>query len=257
MPIQFNEENGGKVLVIHISGKLVKADYEHFVPEFERLVLLHGKLRVLFNMTDFHGWDAGALWEDIKFDIKHFADIERLAMIGETKWQQGMAAFCKPFTKATIRYFDHAAALEARNWLDESVATENKFGGRNMIKHQLLLPEGILILEPDAPLEAADFEGLVREIDPYIAEHGKLSGLMIHAKAFPSWANVEAFLAHIQFIKRHHQKIVRLAMVTDSKLLGELPKIAAHLVHVQVKHFSESQLEDALRWLKEGTPVSP
>ena len=126
-----------------------------------------------------------------------------------------------------------------------------------MLKHQLLLPEGILILEPDAPLEAADFECLVREIDPYIAEHGKLSGLMIHAKAFPGWAHPEAFFAHMQFIKSHHQKIVRLAMVTDSKLLGELPKIAAHLVHVQVKHFSESQHEDALRWLKEGIPVSP
>jgi peptidyl-tRNA hydrolase len=36
-----------------------------------------------------------------------------------------------------------------------------------------------------------------------------------------------------------------------------LRKIAAQLVHVQVKHFSESQHEDALRWLKEGTPVSP
>ena len=119
------------------------------------------------------------------------------------------------------------------------------------------MPEGILILEPDAPLEAADFEALIREIDPYIAEHGKLSGLMVHAKAFPGWANLEAFLAHMQFIKSHHQKIVRLAMVTDSKLLGELPKIAAHLVHVQVKHFSESQHEDALRWLKEGIPVNP
>lgn len=45
-------------------------------------------------------------------------------------------------------------------------------------------------------------------------------------------------------------------MVTDSKLLEELPKLAAHLVHVQVKHFSESQYEDALRWLKAGTPTS-
>ena len=69
MPIQLNEENGGKILVVHVSGKLVKADYEHFVPEFERLVRQHGKLRVLFDMTGFHGWDAGALWEDIKFDV--------------------------------------------------------------------------------------------------------------------------------------------------------------------------------------------
>jgi len=83
MPIQLNEENGGKILVVHVSGKLVKTDYEHFVPEFERLVLLHGKLRVLFDMTGLRGWEAGAAWEDTKFAIKHFADIERLAMVGE------------------------------------------------------------------------------------------------------------------------------------------------------------------------------
>jgi hypothetical protein len=46
MPIQLNEENGGKILVVHVSGKLAKADYAHFVPEFERLVRLHGKLRL-------------------------------------------------------------------------------------------------------------------------------------------------------------------------------------------------------------------
>lgn len=97
----------------------LKAGYEHFVPEFERLVRQHGKLRVLFEMTGFHGWEIGALWEDIKFDIKHFADIERLATVGEKKWQRGMATFCKPFTKATIRYFDHANAADAyRDRLD-------------------------------------------------------------------------------------------------------------------------------------------
>jgi len=93
MPIQLNEGNGGKILVVHVSGKLTKADYEHFVPEFERLVQQHGKLRLLFDMTGLQGWDAGALWEDVKFDMKHFADIERLAMVGERKWQQGMASF--------------------------------------------------------------------------------------------------------------------------------------------------------------------
>jgi hypothetical protein len=120
MAVQLNEENGGKILVVHVSGKLAAADYADFVPEFERLVRQYGKLRVLFDMVGFHGWEGGALWEDIKFDIKHFADIERLAMVGETRWQQGMAKFCKPFTKAMIRYFDHADAAEARKWLGEA-----------------------------------------------------------------------------------------------------------------------------------------
>jgi hypothetical protein len=119
MSIQLNEESGGKVLAIHVRGKLAKKDYEHFVPEFERLARQHGRLRVLFDMTGFHGWEAAALWEDTKFAIKHFDDIDRLAMVGEEKWQRGMATFCKPFTKATIRYFDHADAAEARMWLSE------------------------------------------------------------------------------------------------------------------------------------------
>lgn len=72
MPIRLNEEHGGKVLSVHVGGKLVAADYERFVPEFERLVRQHG------------------------------------------------AMFCKPFTAATVRYFDHARAAEARTWLDEA-----------------------------------------------------------------------------------------------------------------------------------------
>jgi MFS superfamily sulfate permease-like transporter len=120
MPIQFKEEDGGKILVIQVSGKLTKADYEHFVPEFDRLIEQHGKLRLLFDMSGFHGWEVSAMWEDIKFGIEHFADIERLAMVGETQWQHGMATFCKPFTKAAIRYFDHADAAAARQWLGQS-----------------------------------------------------------------------------------------------------------------------------------------
>ena len=120
MPIQVNEENDGRVLVVRVSGKLVAADYEGFVPEFERLVRQHGKLRLLFDMTYLHGWEAAAMWEDTKFAIKHFADIERLAIVGEKSWQHVMATFCKPFTKAIVQYFDHVDAAEARIWLGEA-----------------------------------------------------------------------------------------------------------------------------------------
>ena len=120
MPIQFNEEQDGKELAIHVSGKLTRADYPDFVSEFERLVRQHGHLRVLFDMTNFHGWDAGATWEDIKFGLDHIGCIERMAMVGDKKWQHGMAVFFKPFTKATIRYFEHVDTAEAQKWLGEA-----------------------------------------------------------------------------------------------------------------------------------------
>jgi hypothetical protein len=119
MPIQLSEERGGKLLAVHVTGTLVKADYTRLVPEFERLLRQHGRLRLLFDMTGLHGWDAAAAWEDFKFGVEHFADIERLAMVGDRKWQHAMATFCKPFTKAQVRYFDHHDAAAARAWLDE------------------------------------------------------------------------------------------------------------------------------------------
>lgn len=117
MAIKLDEKDGGKTLEVQMSGKLAHADYQQFVPEFERLVKEHGKLRVLCDMVDFHGWEGKALWDDIKFDAKHFADIERLAMVGDQQWEKAMANFCRPFTTAKIRYFDHGAMNDARTWL--------------------------------------------------------------------------------------------------------------------------------------------
>jgi hypothetical protein len=111
------ESAEGKILEVQVSGKLTKEDYSEFVPHVERLIEQHGKIRVLFYLNDFHGWSAGALWEDVKFDWKHFRDIERLAIVGESKWQEGMAVFCKPFTTAEVRYFEHEQLPEARQWI--------------------------------------------------------------------------------------------------------------------------------------------
>lgn len=116
MAIKLEEKDHGNLVEVHLSGKITKQDYEHFVPEMDRLVHDHGKLHMLVEMHEFHGWTPRALWEDIKFDVKHFSDIERVAMVGEKKWQKGMSQFCRPFTTAKIRYFDHAEMDAAREW---------------------------------------------------------------------------------------------------------------------------------------------
>ena len=91
--------SGSNVIEIKVSGKLSKEDYDVFVPEIEELIKQHGTVRILFDMHDFHGWETAAIWEDIKFGWKHFRDIDRIAMIGEATWEEGMTAFCVPFTK--------------------------------------------------------------------------------------------------------------------------------------------------------------
>jgi hypothetical protein len=62
--------------------------------------------------------------DDLKLGVKHHGDVERLAMIGEKKWQQWMAQFSKPFTAAEVRYFDKTDAPAAHAWLEEGLGTQ-------------------------------------------------------------------------------------------------------------------------------------
>jgi hypothetical protein len=41
-------------------------------------------------------------------------------MVGEKTWERWMATMCKPFTLATIRYFDAANIEAAKAWLAEA-----------------------------------------------------------------------------------------------------------------------------------------
>ena len=119
-----------------------------------------------------------------------------------------------------------------------------------MIDYELLKAEGILILRPKGRLEAADFEKVAREIDPWIEAHGKFHGLMIDAAAFPGWKDFAALVAHLRFVREHHKKIERIAVVSDSSFLAVAPKIASHFVQADRRHFADSQREEALAWLR-------
>ena len=119
-----------------------------------------------------------------------------------------------------------------------------------MLNYELNRAEGILILNPIGPLESTDFEKLVQEVDPYIMEKGKLNGLMIYAKSFPGWDNFAVFLSHMKFVKNHHQKIKKIAAVTDSSFLSIMPQVANHFIKAEVRHFDYNDKDAALNWLK-------
>ncbi|HTQ40402.1 MAG TPA: STAS/SEC14 domain-containing protein [Pirellulales bacterium] len=121
MSVEVCEIKEDKAIEVDLSDKLTKEDYGHFLPAVEAAIQRHGKIRMLVVMRDFHGWTAGALWEDIKFDFRHFRDIERLALVGQNRWEAGMAVFCKPFTTAKIKYFDLTAIEEAKQWIGDGL----------------------------------------------------------------------------------------------------------------------------------------
>jgi hypothetical protein len=102
-----------------MSGKLHDEDYKKFVPLVDAEIAKEGKVNILAQFHEFKGWDAKALWDDIKFSTTHCTKIKRIALVGDKTWEKWMAAVCKPFTMAKVRSFDVSELAAAKAWLAE------------------------------------------------------------------------------------------------------------------------------------------
>jgi len=118
--------------------------------------------------------------------------------------------------------------------------------------HEFHKSEGILIVTPKAPLAKEDFEGLTAEVDPYIEATGNLRGLLIEAESFPGWEDFGGFLSHFRFVREHHRKIAKVAVVSDGAILSVAPKVADHFVSAEIRHYPGGERDAAMSWLREG-----
>lgn len=118
-----------------------------------------------------------------------------------------------------------------------------------MLKVQLDEDSGIAILEPDGELSKDDFESASKIIDPYLAMHDSLNGIIIHTRSFPGWESFSSLVAHLKFIKEHHRKVSRIAFVTDSPIGDIAEKIAPHFVSAKIKKYAFDEFESSKKWI--------
>jgi hypothetical protein len=113
------KRSSGTVIGFILNGWLHDEDYKTFVPQVESVLANKGKARLLVQFYQFRGWDPHAAWDDMKFGMEHYGDIERIAMVGDRKWEEYMSKLCKFFTKADVKYFDTSYIEKAWAWLGE------------------------------------------------------------------------------------------------------------------------------------------
>ena len=123
-----------------------------------------------------------------------------------------------------------------------------------MLDYSIMQPEGVLLLKPSAPLTNEDFQGLAAAADAYLADHDKLHGVMIHAKSFPGWENFGGFTSHMHFVREHHNRVERIAIVTDSQIAAVAQSLGKHFIAAEVKHFAYAEDAQALAWLTGPRP---
>src|SRR4051812_39253737 len=106
-----------------------------------------------------------------------------------------------------------------------------------MIDHSLDTESSILTVRPKSTLQREDFEQLAREVDPFIESSGGLAGLIVEIASFPGWDSLGALAAHLRFVRDHHRRVAKVAVVTDAALGTLAEKLASHFVSATIKHF--------------------
>ncbi len=116
MSIHIQKHSDGRLIEVTIDGKLTETDYDQFIPLTEQLMQKFGKISMVIVLKEFEGWDISALWDDLKFDYKHFGDIQRVAVVGEGAWDRILSALSRPFTGGEVQFFDKNEIAAARQW---------------------------------------------------------------------------------------------------------------------------------------------
>jgi hypothetical protein len=117
-----------------------------------------------------------------------------------------------------------------------------------MLSVQVDSARGIAVLEPDGPLSKEDFERAARAIDPHLEKSGQLNGIVVRIDKFPGWESFAALASHLRFVKNHHEKIARVALVTDSALGKVAPKLGRHFVKAEIRAFKAAEFDAARSW---------
>jgi hypothetical protein len=114
--IETMERSSGSNLGYVISGTVTKADYETLVPAVAAAVKEHGTVSLLLDLTDFH-WEKISAWgSDLNFGKEYHDKIDKMAIVGDKKWEKHLTKLAQPYYAQEAEYFD--AADDGWDWLE-------------------------------------------------------------------------------------------------------------------------------------------
>lgn len=108
---------GSAALELGIQDKLDASDYERFTALAKDRIRNHGEVNLLVRATSFKAWPPAALWQDPRFDVAHYKDVFRLALVAEDSSKEWMATLSTPFTGARVEFFPSSELDSARAWV--------------------------------------------------------------------------------------------------------------------------------------------
>ena len=114
---QFTEFPNDKIVALTIDGHVSRQDFQDMQKKFEHKIDEWGELKLLEVVKSFSGMEPTALWDDIKFSLKHYKDFSKAALVTDKKWIEIVTKTVTPFVPMPLKVFEMDEIEEAKEWL--------------------------------------------------------------------------------------------------------------------------------------------
>ncbi|MDD7967955.1 SpoIIAA family protein [Actinomycetospora lemnae] len=235
-----------EIVAVRAAGVLTRGEYDRVVlPMLQETERTDRRMRILCQVEDdYTGLTPPALWEDLRLGVRAIGRFAACAVVTDVSWIRTacrLAAFAVPYP---LRVFGIAEREDAVAWLlslPEAPRIRTRTGPGT----------GVVVVEADRPLQAADIDALAAVVDEQLGTTPELRGLVLHAPGVPGWENVAALWRHLGFVAGHQRRIRRLALAVDGTVPTVGATIADRALHPVVRHFPSADLDAAIAWAAE------
>lgn len=115
--LQLLPETSGNVVAFKAIGKISDEDFQNILPTFEAAMTDGSGLKLLADLEHFDGWEWQAAYDKTAFGIKHWGDIQKIAILGETQWEVLSAKIADRVMQAEVRQFPLTDRDAAVTWI--------------------------------------------------------------------------------------------------------------------------------------------
>ena len=116
--IQTMEKSSDTAIGYAVIGEVGKADYQTLVPAVQAAIDKNGNIDLLLDLTQFK-WEKVDAWKsDIDFGQTYKNKIDKMALVGDAKWERYLTKLAQPFYAQQTKYFE--SDNDAWDWLSTS-----------------------------------------------------------------------------------------------------------------------------------------
>lgn len=109
------DKAGDQIVKLDFNGEITGEDYKQVKPKIEQVMNEKGKVKFLMDLTNARGFNLGAVYQDIKFDVEHFKNIGATAVIASKKTYEMMVKAINAIYPEKVYHFEDQTS--AMNWL--------------------------------------------------------------------------------------------------------------------------------------------